>query len=102
MKKITIVILALCAFGPALAQKLQPVFRNDQFVVYPDKVVQGKFQAKALTAEQIQSNYESPVNDFVNSRIDFKFSINGKDNEMISGKDHHFNCVSEDGSCETP
>jgi hypothetical protein len=95
-------MFALFAFGAAVAQNQKPVFRNDQFIVYPDKVVQGKFEAKALTPEQIQSNYESPANEFVNSRIDFKFSINGKDNEMISGKDHHFNCVSEDGACETP
>lgn len=101
MKKIIFLLFALFAFGVTVAQN-QPVFKNDQFVVFPDKVVQGKFEANALSPDHIQSNYESPANEFVNSRIDFKFSINGKDNEMISGKDHHFNCVPEEGACKTP
>ena len=45
---------------------------------------------------------KAQANLYKSNQIDFKFSINGKDNEMVSGTDHHFICNSKDGVCATP
>lgn len=90
---------SLCAVGQA---KRTAIYESPSFAVFRDRVVQGNFEASAFSRTHIQSDYRSPVNEFLSPRVDFKFSINGKDNEMISGKDHHFNCLSTDGVCETP
>ena len=67
-----------------------------------DKVIQGNFIAKALNNHQISSNYESPANLYQSSDISFKFAINGRDNEMVSGQDHHFTVTALNGYAETP
>ncbi len=79
-----------------------PIWQNNAFTVYPNRIVQENFVAKALSSTEITSNYQSPANEFQSPAISFKFSINGKDNEMKSGTDHHFNCIVNDGKCETP
>mgnify|MGYP005752056001 CR=1 FL=1 len=58
--------------------------------------------ARVLSPTQITTNYKSPANEFVSPKITFKFAINGRDNEMKSGTDHHFNCLGTGGSCTTP
>lgn len=70
------------------------------FKVYGDSVVQGTFKAVAISPREIVSNYQSPANQFQSPRVDFKFSINARDNEMVSGQDHHINCLTDD--CSTP
>ncbi len=79
----------------------QSVYRSAKFQVDKDRVVQDSFEAKALSPKQLVSNYQSPANLFQSANLSFKFSINGKDNEMLSGKDHHFT-VAANGSGETP
>ena len=78
------------------------IWRNNSFAVYNDSVVQGKFVGHAISSNEITSNYQSPANTFQTPQVSFKFSINGKDNEMKSGTDHHFNCIATNGACETP
>src|ERR1043165_4690553 len=79
-----------------------PIWQNKSFRLYADSVVQqDKFIGKVLSATEMVSNYKSPTNDFLSPAISFKFSINGKDNEMKPGVDHHFNCIGDNG-CETP
>ena len=92
----------LCCWAASSYSQDAPFYASDAFTLFPDKVVQDGFQARASSDTEIISDYESMGNDFMKPRIDFKFSINGGDNEMFSGKDHHFNCLSKDGSCETP
>lgn len=82
--------------------KAKPVWSSPAYQVYPDRVVQGKYTARALSATEMSSDYQSPANLFKSSSISFKFSINGKDNEMLSGKDHAFNIVATNGYAETP
>jgi len=68
------------------------VWQTDAYAIFPDSVVQGdQFVAKALSATEIVSNYKSPANQLQSTQLAFKFSINGKDNEMAPGVDHHFN-----------
>lgn len=103
MKKLVLAAYILsCSVSGCAQQKQDPVYQGKSFSLYADRVIQGKFQAQALTATEIHSSYESPANEFMSPRIDFKFSINGKDNEMISGRDHHFVCNTTNDLCETP
>lgn len=103
MKHLLQLLFAAGLTCTALGQTPQtPIYESSAFSVYLDRIVQGKFEAIAESPKHIRSDYRSAANEFMSPRIDFKFSINGKDNEMPSGKDHHFNCVSGDGSCETP
>lgn len=82
------------------AQDKQVIFKSQKFTVYANRVVQGKNEAKVISSGEIISNYQSPANAQISPVVDFKFSINGKDNEMVSGTDHHFLC--SDGSNFTP
>ncbi|MDQ6764210.1 MAG: hypothetical protein M3015_16505, partial [Bacteroidota bacterium] len=76
------------ATNTSMAQK-NVIWKNDAFTIYHDSIVQGSFVAKALSSTEITSSYQSPANSFQSAAISFKFSINGKDNEMKSGTDHH-------------
>lgn len=76
--------------------------KTPAYAWYTDRIIQGDFSAVALSPESLQSDYKSPANEFVSPEISFKFSINGKDNEMISGKDHHFTCIANTDFCEAP
>jgi hypothetical protein len=88
-------ILHCVLFLASVKSLSQPVFQSEKFTVFPDKVVQGKAEARALSATHLVSNYQSPANLYQSANIIFKFSINGKDNEMLSGKDHHFTINSD-------
>lgn len=80
----------------------KPVFQSNAFSIYPNSVKQGSYEAKAISSVDLVSNYQSPANLFQSADIIFKFAINGKDNEMLSGKDHHFTVDPKDGKAETP
>lgn len=84
----------------ANAQKNDVIWKTKAYTIYSDSVVQGSYVARALSATEIVSNYQSPANLFQPTKIAFKFSINGKDNEMQPGTDHHFNVMN--GIAETP
>jgi len=47
------------------------------------------------------SDYKSPEADRYSPTIQFKFSINSRDNEMVSGKDHSVTLQPENGCCTT-
>lgn len=85
-----------------VAQNPPALYRSSAFTVFPDAVVQGEFRATAVSRTEISSDYVSPANRYLKPVIDFKFSINGKDNEMESGKDHHYACADPAGDCTTP
>lgn len=90
--------LNLCASG----QAHNPLFRNQHYAIFADSVVQqNKFMAKAVSATAITSNYQSPANQYKSPELVFKFSINGKDNEMLPGTDHHF-IAGRQGVSQTP
>ena len=81
-----------------------PIWQSDAFSLYRDKVVQGQHEGRALSVTQLTSNYVSPVNDRLSPRVEFKFSINGKDNEMAPGLNHLLLAVPRPGggAIETP
>jgi hypothetical protein len=100
MKKYIAFIITFCMISKSQAQ--QPLYQSKAFNIFNDKVVQGKYEARAVAANHITSNYESPANLFQSADISFKFAINGKDNEMPSGVDHHFYVEALNGYAETP
>ncbi|SFQ51808.1 alpha-L-rhamnosidase-related protein [Hymenobacter arizonensis] len=67
---------------------MNPVWQSDAYTLYRDRVVQGPHEARALSATELVSNYQSPINEFQSPRVEFKFSLNGKDNEMAPGLNH--------------
>ena len=81
---------------------MDKIYQSDYYSISKNKVAQGKFEAMALSSTALTSNYESPVNLEISPALSFKFSLNGKDNEMASGKNHLVNIISENGSFETP
>jgi len=95
------IALLFSAAGICHAQD-KPIYKTKTYTVYPDKAVQGHNKAIAISATEITSNYRSPADEFQSPVIDFKFSINGKDNEMIPDRNHHFSCIAKDGINETP
>lgn len=80
----------------------QLIWQNEKFRIYKDSVVQGNFVAKIVSPFEITSNYKSPIKTQISPYLSFKFSINGKDNEMKYGINHEFTVVSENGDCQTP
>ncbi len=76
------------------------IYQSDAYAVFADKVVQGQYTAKAVSATELQSNYQSPASEFKPAEIIFKFAINGRDNEMMPGVDHKF--YIQPGTAETP
>lgn len=95
--------LLLCSLQIIMAQTNEKyIYNSNAFSVFDNQVIQGNYTAKAISATEIQSNYKSQVTSFKSPSITFKFSINGLDNEMLSGVDHRFVCLIGNGNCETP
>ncbi|MEN9445482.1 MAG: hypothetical protein RIS47_2373 [Bacteroidota bacterium] len=67
-----------------------------------DRVTQGNSVARAISAHEMHSDYQSPANDNFNPNIEFKFSINGQDNELTFGVNHHATVVAQNGVYSHP
>lgn len=85
-------LLLLAATLPVSAQNNRLIFHNQRYSIYADRVIQGKNKAIAISSDHIESNYQSPLKAHTSPVVEFKFSINGKDNEMPFGINHHFLC----------
>lgn len=90
--------------APAPPVPAGPIWESAAYRVYRDSVVQGAFTARARSRTELTSDYQSPANAFQSPQVSFKFSLNGKDNEMQPGQDHVFVAVPRaDGKAlETP
>jgi len=95
-----IILFLVATGGYAGAQNSKPIYTSNAYSIYPDRVVQGKYTATAISATELTSDYRSPANLYKTAVVEFKFSINGKDNEMTAGVNHHFTCKSP--ANETP
>lgn len=81
----------------------QPIYSTDAYSLFPDRVVEGDFTARAVSATCIESDYRSKSLYFKSPHIQFKFCINARDNESASGVDHQYLClVPEGASLELP
>ncbi|WP_071891074.1 MGH1-like glycoside hydrolase domain-containing protein [Hymenobacter sp. PAMC 26628] len=90
----------LTAAGPAPAPTSAAVWHSDAYTVLRDAVVQGPYRATAASATALTSNYHSPAR-ALSPRIAFKFSLNGKDNELPAGQNHSFVALRGPGAAGT-
>jgi hypothetical protein len=105
MKKFTHLLIFLCAFScmnrtEVSNQNPMLIYKADNFEIHRNKVIQCNFQAEALSATELKSNYQSPANQTFNRTVQFKFSINGKDNEQAPGRDHLVTLKAEAGKLQ--
>ncbi len=68
-----------------------PLYESETYSVYSDRVEQGEYTAIARSENHLESDYQSHESQDFSSMIQFKFSINGADNEMGYNKDHRAN-----------
>jgi hypothetical protein len=101
-KNLFLIVLAYSLQTIAIAQKDKPaIYKSDAFSIYSNRVEQGDFKAIAISPTEMTSNYRSPDADKYSPNISFKFSINSRDNEMVSGQDHQVTLQPENGICVT-
>ena len=82
------------------AQKI--LFKSKDYTAFSNKVVQGDYEAIAKSPQEIISSYKSNYEELISNEIDFKFSINGLDNERDHGQDHHLIIGTKNGSYTSP
>jgi hypothetical protein len=99
MRAILVAVFAIACL-PALSQKI--LYRNGSYALYADSIVQGKFHASAPGRDELVSDYRSPANAYKSPVLVFKFALNGKDNEMVPGRDHQFVFPEGKTAGETP
>jgi len=97
--RISALLVCFAAANGIQAQSGAVIHKTNEYTIFANGVKQDKFSAKAKSAFELTSDYQSPKNESVSSKIEFKFSINGKDNEMKPGVNHYFNLA--DGVSET-
>jgi len=66
----------------------EPLYTSPAFTVYADGVVQGDNVASVLSPTHLRSNYRSPASATFSRLVQFKISINEKDNELPPGQNH--------------
>ncbi len=93
--------------GPVSLPAPGSVWQSEAYTVLRDGVTQGPYRATATSATALASNYHSPAREAQNPRIAFKFSLNGKDNELMPGQNHSFVALhgagaAAGGALETP
>ncbi len=64
------------------------LYVSDQFSVYSDHVRQGEFEARVVASDRIISDYRNTASEHYSRQINYKFSINEKDNEARPGLNH--------------
>lgn len=66
----------------------QTLYQSDSFTITSTQVRQGQFEAIAISPTKLTSNYKSDYKQPTKRKINFKFSINGADNERYPGENH--------------
>lgn len=87
-KKIFLLSIVLCLFFSSFAKVKKRIFYSKEFSVYSNEVKQSSFTGKAISSTSMTSNYLSPDANKYSPTVQFKFSINSRDNEMATGKNH--------------
>lgn len=100
MKSITICLALTLITISINAQKI--IYKSDDFSVYEDRVIQEKDEALAKSFNEITSNYKSSFKTPTKRNLEFKFSINGIDNERDFAQNHYFTINPVNGHAESP
>jgi len=103
MKNLIYILASIFLLVACQQQTQNPIYQGEHFSIYTDKVIQGEYKAEVHTPTHIISNYQSPANGTFPNFIEFKFAINGKDNELPIGINHTFELqTNSDGKIELP
>jgi len=86
---ISVGLVGFCMMANSKTNKF--LIKNSSFSIYPDRVVQDSFFSKAQDASTLLSDYVSTSNFYTSPNLDFKFSINGLDDELNYDLYHHAN-----------
>ncbi|MCK4578911.1 MAG: glycogen debranching protein, partial [Candidatus Marinimicrobia bacterium] len=78
-----VIFLTVCLLGQS------QLYHSEAFTITSEKVIQDSFEVAIASPTKITSNYQSPYKQPTERTVDFKFSINGGDNEQFPGEDHH-------------
>lgn len=89
MKKGILLVISMITLA-GCHQENRLLYKAENYKVYANRVVQGKYKAKVISPTQMVSDYQSPANDNFPNFIEFKFAVNGKDNELPVGVNHTF------------
>lgn len=100
-KRIVCLFLVICGFQARAQSVDKVIYKSDAYSIFSNRVEQGNFKAVAVSPVDMNSNYRSPDADKYSPNISFKFSINSRDNEMATGKDHSVTLKPQNGSCIT-
>ena len=80
-----VLLVAACGQEPKDSNVL---YESESFTLYKNKVVQGDNVAKVISPLHLKSTYRSPASATFSRLVQFKFSINEKDNELPVGANH--------------
>ncbi|AZQ61595.1 glycogen debranching protein [Flammeovirga pectinis] len=98
---ISLLCLSAVLFTACDSGKDELLYSSSTYKVYRDHVTQGDFEAKVISSKEMTSNYKSPLQDAYSRAVEFKFSINGKDDELTYGINHRIVIHPENGSFTT-
>ena len=88
---LNIMILALMTLSSCIHRD-SVIYKSDKYTIYADRVVQGEFTALATGPFEMTSDYRS-FSTTIDPVIQYKFSINGRDNELAFGVNHQANIL---------
>jgi glycogen debranching enzyme len=77
-------------------------YHSKDFTVTSEKVVQGSFETKAVSPTQINSSYKSIYKKAAQNKLEFKFSLNGWDNERGFAQNHQLTLQPVKGKMISP
>lgn len=97
IKLIAIIAVTIMGIMSGCMHKRKVLHKNSDFTILSDGVIQDKYTAKVISDKHIVSNYKSKASSQLMSNLEYKFSINGKDNELPFGVNHLANVYSENG-----
>jgi hypothetical protein len=87
-KTLISLMTALLFTGSCQRDNPRLLYQCEAYSVYCDSVVQPPYKALIRSPYEIFSDYQSPLSGQAGSRLQFKFSINSRDNEMPMGINH--------------
>jgi len=93
--KLTVFLNSMILTHMALSSCTQQdsiIYKSDKYTVYTDRVEQGEFTSFASGPFEMTSDYRS-LSASIDPVIQFKFSINGRDNELAFGVNHQANIL---------
>lgn len=88
MSGIVAAALSVASCSNGSRQPADVISTCDEYTVYNNRVVQGEFTATAVSPTKIVTDYKSPVTSGASSLVNFRFSINSRDNELPQGVSH--------------